>query len=599
MSEFIGVVTTIGQSKIAASIGGTALNLTTVRVGDGNGAAITPAPGMTDLVRRVGTAYPIISSGRDPLDATKWVVTTLIPEAAGPFDIREIGVFDSAGDMIAIAKHPWVEKRTPAQGLAMDLTIDVIFPVSETAQVTVTISPAVQVSLFQQLRAGFMVVESATVTAPPATPALGRTHVVPAGATGAWSGLSGLLVQWDGSSWVSVDAPIGFHVVDQSKGRFTGKRWLERTATGWSPGISAYVQKRPGNFIATGGSANALTATLDPVPEPDVVAQGFDFLVYVGTVNTSSAVNIVVNGADPVPIVKRDGSLPEPGDITGYLRLVNDGMKYRVQGPVLSDAPKLATGDITLYVRPDGADTNDGSANSAAKAFQTIAAAIGAGLKRYFFAGFALTIQLGIAGSYAPPGLVAGATTINIVGNPAAQSTYSISGAGPAGGGSGLVLSQAAQLNCIGVKIENTGTINHSSGAITGGRISFTNVTFAKTGGATAQSILTAIGGIVTINAGCVIDGGVYGTAINAANGAQIGIAGNMTVSGTPAFNVAFLQMNSCATLGVFSGATISGAATGTRYTVSTNAVCTVNGAGGNYFPGSGAGATASGGQYL
>ncbi|MFA6966127.1 phage tail protein [Bosea sp. (in: a-proteobacteria)] len=85
MSEYVGVVTTLGQAKIAAAIGGTALNLTTIRVGDGNGAPITPIPGMTDLVRRVGAAYPIIASGRDPVNANHWRVTALIPIEDGPF----------------------------------------------------------------------------------------------------------------------------------------------------------------------------------------------------------------------------------------------------------------------------------------------------------------------------------------------------------------------------------------------------------------------------------------------------------------------------------------------------------------------------------
>ena len=233
MSDYIGVVTSIGQAKIAAAIGGTALNLTTIRVGDGNGAPITPNPAMTDLVRRVGVAYPIISSGRDPVNANHWRITTVIPVADGPFDIREIGVWDAAGDMIAIAKHVLVEKRSPAQGAAVELLTDIVFPVSETAQVTVQVTPSAQISIFQMLRAGFTVVESATLANPPAAPALGRTHVVPAGSTGAWNGLAGYLVQWNGIVWVAVDVPSGFVVVDQSRPTNHASRYLRRDPAGW------------------------------------------------------------------------------------------------------------------------------------------------------------------------------------------------------------------------------------------------------------------------------------------------------------------------------------------------------------------------------
>lgn len=239
MSDYIGVVTNAGQAKIAASIGGTALNLATVRVGDGNGVPITPNAAMTDLVRRVGAAYPIISSGRDPVNANHWRVTALIPVADGPFDIREIGVWDAAGDMIAVAKHVLVEKRTPAQGAAVELTTDIVFPVSETAQVTVQVTPAAQVSIFQMLRAGFTVVESATLADPPGAPLLGRTHVVPAGATGAWNGLAGYLVQWNGIVWVAVNVPDGFLVVAQDKAIDDGNRWLRKAAAGWVSALAS------------------------------------------------------------------------------------------------------------------------------------------------------------------------------------------------------------------------------------------------------------------------------------------------------------------------------------------------------------------------
>jgi hypothetical protein len=234
MSDYIGVVTNAGQAKIAAAIGGAALNLTTVRVGDGNGAPIALNPTMTDLVRRVGAAYPIVSSGRDPVNANHWRITTLIPVADGPFDIREIGVWDAAGELIAIARHVLVEKRSPAQGAAVELLTDIVFPVSDTAQVTVQIQPAAAVSIMQMLRAGFTVVESAIVTAPPGAPALGRTHIVPADPTGAWNGLAGNLVQWNGIAWVAVNVPVGFLVVAQDKALDDPLRWLRRTAGGWT-----------------------------------------------------------------------------------------------------------------------------------------------------------------------------------------------------------------------------------------------------------------------------------------------------------------------------------------------------------------------------
>jgi hypothetical protein len=234
MADYIGVITNAGVQKIAAAIGGAALNLTTVRVGDGNGAAIVPSPAMIDLVRRVGAGYPIISSGRDPANANMWRVTALIPAADGPFDIREIAVFDAAGVMIAIANHVLVEKRSPAQGAAVEITTDIVFPVASTAQVTVQIQPSAAVSVLQMLRAGFCSVESAQIANPPVNPALGATYVVAAAATGAWAGLTNRLVQWNGSVWVSIDPPPGFVVIAQDREIDHAERWLRREAVGWS-----------------------------------------------------------------------------------------------------------------------------------------------------------------------------------------------------------------------------------------------------------------------------------------------------------------------------------------------------------------------------
>lgn len=70
-----------------------------------------------------------------------------------------------------------------------------------------------------------------------------------------------------------------------------------------------------------------------------------------------------------------------------------------------------------------------------------------------------------------------------------------------------------------------------------------------------------------------------------------------ITITGTPAFSAyagayfgGILLANGC---------TFSGSATGSRYSVSSNAVIFTNGAGANYFPGDSAGSVATGGQYI
>jgi phage-related tail fiber protein len=279
MSEFLGVVTAIGQQKMAASIGGAVMTPSLIRVGDGNGAAIVPVEGMIDLVRRVGVAYPIISAGRDPGNANAWRFETLIPEADGPFEIREIGLFDAAGDMIAVARHPLVEKRSAAQGALMSLITQIIIPVSETAQIALNLLPDAGVSIFQQLRVGFMAVESATVANPPANPPLGASYVVPAAPTGAWAGMTGRIVQWNGNVWVNVLPPTGHLVVVQDRALDDATRWLRREAGGW---VSARASETALGVVklATKAQAQARaddTSAVTPRGLTGIVGAGVDF----------------------------------------------------------------------------------------------------------------------------------------------------------------------------------------------------------------------------------------------------------------------------------------------------------------------------------
>jgi len=274
MSDYVGVVTAIGQQKIAAAIGGAALNLTTIRVGDGNGAEIRPNQAMTDLVRRVGGAYMIISSGRDTVNPNHWRVAAIIPAADGPFDIREIGVFDAAGAMIAIARHVRVTKLAPAQGAAIELVTEVVFPVSETAQVTVAIPPAGQFSLARLMRNGWLTVISASQNAPPANPAIGDTYLVPWSGvnTGAWANLGGMIVQWDGIAWVAIQPPNGFVVSRADVGSANQGRFIQLENGGWNHLVASSLGFGLSR-LATAADVTALAA--DRVLTPAVAVTGF------------------------------------------------------------------------------------------------------------------------------------------------------------------------------------------------------------------------------------------------------------------------------------------------------------------------------------
>lgn len=147
--SYLATITTLGLAKIANAIAtDTPLNLTTMKIGDGNGNPTTPAETDTDLVRSVysgATNYINV----DPADATRVICELIVPAEEGGFTIREIGVFDDEDDLIAIAQFPAVYKPLPSEGATLDLVARLFLVVSNTEAITLQIDTAVVVATRQ------------------------------------------------------------------------------------------------------------------------------------------------------------------------------------------------------------------------------------------------------------------------------------------------------------------------------------------------------------------------------------------------------------------------------------------------------------------
>lgn len=140
--SFVCLITTIGQAKVAAAIAsGIDLPLTQMAVGDGNGNPTTPAVGQTALVREVYRSS-LTSIGVDAQYPNRTVAEMTIPYAQGGWTIREVGVFDSDGDLIAVGNYPETYKPLNTEGAARDLTIRVLMQVESTEAVTLGIDPS-------------------------------------------------------------------------------------------------------------------------------------------------------------------------------------------------------------------------------------------------------------------------------------------------------------------------------------------------------------------------------------------------------------------------------------------------------------------------
>lgn len=353
-----GILTIAGETKLAASVGGTALNLTTIRIGDGNGGPITPLRTMTDLVRRVGVALPITASARDATTPTMWRVTTEIPADSGPFTLREIAVFDAAGDMIAIASHPAVE-FLGAGGDAVEIVTDIVFPVSGNANVTVQITPSTMMPLHRNTTPYFMSVNSGVLTAPPANPAVGDTYAIPAAPTGAWAGMAGNLMQWWDGGWQATVPPLHHIVANRAAPISAPNAFLRKAAGGWENATASAIAYGLTTF-STSEEVRAGVVTnkaIDPAALA-AVNQGGGLAV-----TRNAAFNIPTNTFSTMPFDATVTASPHITWAGGVGTVVNGGwfaLAAGIGGTKLNDAGFPMNGQKVLEIRR----TRSGSALS-------------------------------------------------------------------------------------------------------------------------------------------------------------------------------------------------------------------------------------------
>ncbi|ELV8532714.1 phage tail protein [Escherichia coli] len=138
--KFKTIITDTGAKKLAqaAAPDGNPVRLTHMAVGDGGGTLPTPDSKQTRLVHEVWRH----TVNRVILDAThqnRIITELVIPPETGGFWIREIGVFDEHGDLIAVGNTAESYKPTVAEGSGRAQTFRTILTVSSTATVALTV----------------------------------------------------------------------------------------------------------------------------------------------------------------------------------------------------------------------------------------------------------------------------------------------------------------------------------------------------------------------------------------------------------------------------------------------------------------------------
>ncbi|HHV1777069.1 TPA: tail fiber protein [Escherichia coli] len=139
-TKFRTVITTAGAAKLAAATapGGRKVNITTMAVGDGGGKLPVPNAGQTGLIHEVWR-HALNKISQDKRNSNYIIAELVIPPEVGGFWMRELGLYDDAGTLIAVANMAESYKPALAEGSGRSQTCRMVIIVSSVTSVELTI----------------------------------------------------------------------------------------------------------------------------------------------------------------------------------------------------------------------------------------------------------------------------------------------------------------------------------------------------------------------------------------------------------------------------------------------------------------------------
>jgi hypothetical protein len=247
------------------------------------------------------------------------------------------------------------------------------------------------------------------------------------------------------------------------------------------------------------------------------------------------------------------------------------------------------TAGRTYYVRPNGNNANNGLANTAGGAFLTVQKAIDVALREIDAKNFDVTIQLA-AGTYAGFAITSamlGTGNLTVLGDTTTPSNVIIDG------GAGFAVTQTAGVTILsGLKMQGaTGCVVCSGGKIK------TTVRNEYAGAASGHRVIARNFGVVEASGVELISGTASGGHYLADIDGLVTSLG-VTWQGTGTVTQAAFAYANGGSIFTASNSS-SGTYSGLRYIVNTNGKVIVNGQGVSIFPGSSAGSSNTGGQYV
>lgn len=142
-AKFYTLLTDIGAAKLASAAAlGVPLKITHMAVGSGGGVLPAPNAQQTALVAEECRAA-LNMLYIDPQNSSQIIAEQVIPENEGGWWIREVGLFDETGALIAVGNCPESYKPKLAEGSGRTQTVRMVLITSSTDNITLKIDPAV------------------------------------------------------------------------------------------------------------------------------------------------------------------------------------------------------------------------------------------------------------------------------------------------------------------------------------------------------------------------------------------------------------------------------------------------------------------------
>lgn len=141
MSDYYCIFTSVGNAKLVqAGLMGQKLTIAKLAVGDGNPEGIEPDPETVMVSEKYRSAINTVYSPEG--DPSVVIVEMAVPVEVGDWEVNELGIFDSDGDLVAIANYPKTWKPKIYSGTGRVLLIRVMLDVGNVENVTLLVDPA-------------------------------------------------------------------------------------------------------------------------------------------------------------------------------------------------------------------------------------------------------------------------------------------------------------------------------------------------------------------------------------------------------------------------------------------------------------------------